>query len=50
MRPRGSLIVSGFNVDERERVTEALTPHFAISETAEEDDWFAFVVTRSTTH
>lgn len=50
VRPRGSLIVSGFNVDERERVTEALTPHFAISETAEEDDWFAFVVTRSTTH
>lgn len=49
VRPRGSLIVSGFNVDERERVTEALTPHFAISETAEEDDWFAFVVTRSTT-
>lgn len=49
VRPRGSLIVSGFNVDERARVTDALAPHFAIAETAEEDDWFAFVVTRSTT-
>lgn len=46
VRPGGSLIVSGFNIDERDRVTEALTPLFAISETAEEDDWHAFVLMR----
>lgn len=46
VRPGGSLIVSGFNIDERDRVTEALTPLFAITETAEEDDWHAFVLTR----
>ena len=45
VKPGGSLIVSGFNVDERERVTAALAPHFDMSETAEEDDWFAFVAT-----
>lgn len=45
VRPSGSLIVSGFNVDEKERVTEALAPHFSVAETAEEDDWFAFLAT-----
>lgn len=45
VRPSGSLIVSGFNVDERDRVTEALSAHFAVTESAEEDDWFAFVAT-----
>ena len=44
VRPRGSLIVSGFNVDERPRVEEALSAHCDIIETAEEDDWHAFVV------
>jgi ribosomal protein L11 methyltransferase len=46
VRAGGSMIVSGFNVDEKERVTEALTPLFGMSEMAEEDDWYAFVVTR----
>ena len=46
VRPGGSLIVSGFNVDEKPRVTDALTPHFAISGVAEEDDWFAYALTR----
>jgi len=46
VRPGGSLIVSGFNVDEKPRVTDALAPRFAISEVAEEDDWFAYVLTR----
>ncbi|MEO6214359.1 MAG: 50S ribosomal protein L11 methyltransferase [Vicinamibacterales bacterium] len=46
VRPGGSLIVSGFNVDEKARVTEALSTHFAITEMAEEDDWFAFVLTK----
>ncbi len=44
VRPRGSLLVSGFNVDERPRVEEALSAHFDLTETAEEDDWHAFVV------
>ena len=44
VRPSGSLIASGFNVDEKERVTDALARYFAITESAEEDDWFAFVV------
>jgi len=46
VRPGGSLIVSGFNVDEKARVTEALAAHFEVTESAEEDDWFAFVVSR----
>lgn len=45
VRPSGSLIVSGFNVDERERVAAALTPYFDVTEQAEEDDWYAFVAT-----
>jgi ribosomal protein L11 methyltransferase len=46
VRPSGSLLVSGFNVDEKDRVTDALAPHFAITESAEEDDWFAFLARR----
>ena len=46
VRPSGSLIVSGFNVDEKERVIEALSGHFEVTEAAEEDDWFAFAVSR----
>ncbi|CAN5705648.1 hypothetical protein BH18ACI5_BH18ACI5_16480 [soil metagenome] len=46
VRPGGSLIVSGFNIDEKPRVTEALSDQFTVSEIAEEDDWFAFVVTK----
>lgn len=47
VRPGGSLIVSGFNVDERPRVTDALSSQFELTEAAEEDDWFAFVLTRT---
>ena len=47
VRPGGSLIVSGFNIDEKPRVEEAAAPLFAISETAEEDDWWAFVLRRA---
>lgn len=46
VRPRGSLIISGFNIDERERVSEALAGLFQMTETAEEDGWHAFVLTR----
>lgn len=45
VRPSGSLIVSGFNVDEKDRVTEALSNHFAVSEMAEEEGWLAFLAT-----
>lgn len=47
VKPGGSLIVSGFNIDEKARVTEALSAHFDLSEAAEEEDWFAFVLSRS---
>jgi ribosomal protein L11 methyltransferase len=46
VRPGGSMIVSGFNIDEKPRVEEAAAPLFAITETAEEDDWWAFVLNR----
>lgn len=46
VRPGGSLIVSGFNIDEKARVTDALADQFTLSEMAEEDDWFAFVVSK----
>jgi ribosomal protein L11 methyltransferase len=45
VRRTGAVIVSGFNVDERPRVSDALAPFFEISESAEEDDWHAFVLT-----
>lgn len=47
VRPGGSLIVSGFNVDEKARVAEALAPHVTVTEAAEEDDWFAFTCVRN---
>jgi len=42
--PSGTLIVSGFNVEERQMVEDAFAPTFAIAESAEEDDWWAFVM------
>jgi ribosomal protein L11 methyltransferase len=46
VKPGAALIVSGFNIDEKRRVTEALSAQFDLTETAEEDDWFAFVLSR----
>src|SRR5262245_56148747 len=46
VKPGGALIVSGFNVEERERVREAFEPALMVGESAEEDDWWAFVLTR----
>ena len=40
------MIVSGFNVEERQMVAEAFEPDLMIGESAEEDDWWAFVLTR----
>jgi ribosomal protein L11 methyltransferase len=47
VKPGGVLIVSGFNVEEREMVQEAFEPDLMIGESAEEDDWWAFVLTRT---
>ena len=44
VRPTGTLIISGFNVEERQMVEEAFASAFAIGESAEEDDWWAFVL------
>lgn len=46
VRPAGSLIVSGFTIDEKDLVLEAFTDEFELIESAEEDDWWAFVLTR----
>jgi ribosomal protein L11 methylase PrmA len=42
----GSLIVAGFTVDEKPLVLDALENAFALTESAEEDGWWAFVLTR----
>ena len=46
VRPAGSLVVAGFTVDEKPLVTDAFTPLFDITESAEEDDWWAFALTK----
>lgn len=42
----GSLIVAGFTIDEKPLVLDAFEPTFTVSEAAEEDDWWALVLTR----
>jgi ribosomal protein L11 methyltransferase len=42
----GLVVVSGFNVDEREMVTDAFASAFAITRSVDEDDWWAFVMRR----
>ena len=46
VKPAGALIVSGFNVEERDRVRDAFEPDLMVGESAEEDDWWAIVLTR----
>jgi ribosomal protein L11 methyltransferase len=46
VRPAGSLIVAGFTLDEQPAVLEAFAGAFDPSESAEEDGWCAFVLTR----
>lgn len=43
-KPGGALIVAGFTVDERERVTEAFRPAKSVVEEAEEDGWLGLVL------
>lgn len=45
VRPGGTLIASGFNVEEKHFVEDALNPHFHIVETAEEEGWWGFALT-----
>jgi ribosomal protein L11 methyltransferase len=47
VRPGGALIVAGFTADERDRVAEAFAPEYAVSEAAEEEGWYAFVLVTS---
>jgi ribosomal protein L11 methylase PrmA len=46
VKPGGSLIVAGFTIDEKPLVLEAFEGSFALTQSAEEDDWWAFVLTR----
>jgi ribosomal protein L11 methyltransferase len=46
VRPAGALIVSGFTIDEKDLVLGAFEPAFSLTESAEEEDWWAFVLTR----
>jgi ribosomal protein L11 methyltransferase len=47
VRPDGMLITAGFTADEKHMVEEAFAPEFAITESAEEEGWWAFVLTRT---
>jgi ribosomal protein L11 methyltransferase len=47
VKPGGALIVSGFNIEEKDMVQEAFEPTLMLGESAEEDDWWAYVLTRS---
>jgi ribosomal protein L11 methyltransferase len=46
VRDGGRLIVSGFTVDERERVLAAFSGSFELADSAEEDGWWAFLLSR----
>lgn len=46
VRAGGCLIASGFNVDERRIVEDAFAPGLHVSERAEEDGWWAYVLAR----
>jgi hypothetical protein len=38
--------VAGFTVDEKDLVVDAFHDRFHVTESAEEDDWWAYVLTR----
>ena len=44
LKPGGVLIAAGFTVEERERVTEGFAPGLSVIESAEEDDWWGYVM------
>jgi ribosomal protein L11 methyltransferase len=43
----GSLIVAGFTIDEKPMVLDAFDAAFIVSESAEEDDWWAVVLAKT---
>ena len=47
VRTGGSLIVAGFTIDEKPLVHDAFAGQFTVSESAEEDDWWAMVLTKA---
>lgn len=47
VRPNGSLIVAGFTSDEKDLVAGAFSGGFDTTEAAQEDDWWAFVLTHA---
>jgi len=46
VKPAGTLIVAGFTIDEKPLVEDAFNGAFHVSESAEEDDWWALVLTK----
>ena len=46
VRPAGLLITAGFTMDEKHMVEGAFQPEFGITESAEEDGWWALVLSR----
>ena len=48
IRPAGVVIAAGFTEDEKHIVEDAFAPDFAITESAEEEGWWAFVCARRT--
>lgn len=47
VRAGGLLITAGFTQDEKQMVEDAFAPAFAMTESAEEEGWWAFVLTRA---
>ena len=50
LKPAGLLITAGFTADEKHMVEDAFAPAFAITESAEEQGWWAFVLMRQAAH
>ena len=48
IRPAGVVITAGFTEDEKHMVEDAFAPDFAVTESAEEAGWWAFVCARRT--
>ena len=48
VRPAGIVIAAGFTEDEKHIVEDAFAPDFEITESAEEEGWWAFVCARRT--
>jgi ribosomal protein L11 methyltransferase len=46
-RPAGLVITAGFTHDEKPMVEDAFAPDFSIVESAEEEGWWAYVLTRT---